>query len=584
MRIGPGMAPKASLYALKVFGCEGSTNVVIPAIDWALDPNGDGDFADHLDVINMSLGSDYSVPDDAESIVVDDVSKNGLLVVRSAGNGGDLTDIGGDSVRSLAVANTVDARETYDGVRVTAPAAVAGVYSGQMSVAYDWVNSPDVSGEVAAIPGSNADGCTPLSAADAAKVAGKVAWLEWDDNDATRRCGSAVRSNNVVAAGAIGALFTSTLNSFSAGITGSATKPVFQLTGDSTNALRPSVGNGLTVTFQSSLRYALTRDFPGQTDTVNTGSSRGSHGSVGVVKPDVAAPGTTIASAGMGTGNNKLVISGTSMASPHVAGIAALVKKVHPSWTPEQIKAAVMNTAGHDLYTGQNRTGDRYGPARVGAGRVDALAAVNTQLLAYSTTTAGAVSASFGVVPVDTTKVSVTKKQTIKVQNTGSRAADVVLSYEGIISQPGVSYSVSPRVARVPARGSVTATVTMRVNALSLRHTIDPTMETTQLGVARQYVSDASGRILVSQVGKADLRVPVYGAAKPVSTTTAKDGKIGRNPAIILKGRGVAQGTGSTAYDSLASVLQLGAKSPKLPACSDGVTDELHRVRFAAGR
>jgi hypothetical protein len=177
------------------------------------------------------------------------------------------------------------------------------------------------------------------------------------------------------------------------------------------------------------------------------------------------------------------------------------------------------------------------------------------------------------VVPVDTTKVSVTKKQTIKVQNTGSRAADVVLSYEGIISQPGVSYSVSPRVARVPARGSVTATVTMRVNALSLRHTIDPTMETTQLGVARQYLSDASGRILVSQVGKADLRVPVYGAAKPVSTTTAKDGKIGRNPAIILKGRGVAQGTGSTAYTSLASVMQLGTKSPKLPSCADDESD-----------
>ena len=237
-----------------------------------------------------------------------------------------------------------------------------------------------------------------------------------------------------------------------------------------------------------------------------------------------------------------------------------------------------MNTAGHDLFTGPDQTGDRYGPARVGSGRVDALAATTDQVLAYSTTTPGAVSASFGVVPVATDKVSVTKKQTIKVQNTGTRSADVVLSYEGIIAQPGVSYTVSPRVSDSgPWVGS--ATVTMRVVVRDLRHTLDPTMDATQTNPytgedeARQYVSDASGRILISQVGKADLRVPVYGAAKPVATTVAKDGKIGRNPAVILKGRGFAQGTDSTAFNSMVSVLQYGASSPKLPKCSDSVVN-----------
>ena len=44
MDVGPGMAPDAKLYGLKVFGCEGSTEYVIPALDWALDPNGDGNF------------------------------------------------------------------------------------------------------------------------------------------------------------------------------------------------------------------------------------------------------------------------------------------------------------------------------------------------------------------------------------------------------------------------------------------------------------------------------------------------------------------------------------------------------------
>lgn len=576
MKVGPGMAPQASLYALKVFGCTGSTDLVIPALDWALDPNGDGDFSDHLDIVNLSLGSDYGAADDPENAVIDNLAKHGVLPVIAMGNGGDYTDIGGspgNAVRSLAVANSVDQREYYDGLIVDSPAGV-GIQTGQQSVAYDWVNGPEVTGDVVAIPGSDADGCAPLSATDAAKVAGKVAWLEWDDNDATRRCGSAARSKNASDAGAIGAIFTSTLQSFQAGITGSAIIPVFQLTGPSTDTLRPMLAGAtpLTVTFTNRYHATQVVNLPGQTDTLNTSSSRGTHGAIGVVKPDVAAPGTTIASAGVGTGNDRAVESGTSMATPHVAGIAALVKVAHPGWTAEQLKAAIMNTAGHDVWTGDNLTGNRYGPARVGAGRVDALAAVSTSVLAYSSSTPGAVSASFGVVPVDTNRVSTTRTTRIRVQNTGSRTANVTLSYEGIVSEPGVSYSVWPRTARIPARGSITATVTMTVLPRSLRHTIDPTMETDELGVPRQYLSDASGRILISQTGKADLRVPVYGAAKPVSTTTARAGKVAGNPAIVLRGNGFAQGSGSTAFTSLASVMQLGITSGKMPKCTTRIT------------
>ncbi len=57
LRIGPGSAPQAQLYALRVFGCGGGTNLTVQAIDWATDPNGDNDMSDRLDVINMSLGS-----------------------------------------------------------------------------------------------------------------------------------------------------------------------------------------------------------------------------------------------------------------------------------------------------------------------------------------------------------------------------------------------------------------------------------------------------------------------------------------------------------------------------------------------
>ncbi len=306
-------------------------------------------------------------------------------------------------------------------------------------------------------------------------------------------------------------------------------------------------------------------------------TSRGTHGSTGVVKPDVAAPGDTIVSAGIGTGNRGEVLSGTSMATPHTAGIAALVKSAHPGWTVEQIKAAIMNTAGHDVWTAENQTGLKYGPARVGAGRVDSLAATKTQVLVYDTDTAGAVSASFGVVPASVNSPSVTQTRTLRVQNTGSTTAKVSLSYDPVVSQPGVSYTVSPRTLNVGGNSSATVKVTMTVITRNLRKTIDPTMAATQVNAffgskeARQYVSDASGRVLIAQTGNSTLRVPVYGAAKPVSDIQAADGKLAGRPAVILKGKGVAQGSGSRAFNSLTSVMQLGYTSARLPTCSSTV-------------
>jgi hypothetical protein len=66
-------------------------------------------------------------------------------------------------------------------------------------------------------------------------------------------------------------------------------------------------------------------------------------------------------------------------------------------------------------------------------------------------------------------------------------------------------------VCRSAAESTVTFTVTVTADAL--RHTIDPTMASEQAGLARQYLSDASGRLLIDQAGHDTLRVPVYAAA-----------------------------------------------------------------------
>ena len=97
--IGPGVAPKADLYAVRVFGCEGSTNVVTEAIEWAIDND--------MDVINMSLGSDFGAGDTADAMAADDASKAGVVVVSAAGNAGDISYVlgsPGSSTKGIAVA------------------------------------------------------------------------------------------------------------------------------------------------------------------------------------------------------------------------------------------------------------------------------------------------------------------------------------------------------------------------------------------------------------------------------------------------------------------------------------------------
>ena len=87
---------------------------------------------------------------------------------------------------------------------------------------------------------ANADGCQPYSAADAAAVAGQHVWLEWDDDNATRRCGSLVRADHALAAKAMGMLLSSAKEHFAAAIAGNSGMPMFQLTRSSHRGAAPS--------------------------------------------------------------------------------------------------------------------------------------------------------------------------------------------------------------------------------------------------------------------------------------------------------------------------------------------------------
>lgn len=571
-QVGPGSAPGAGLYGLKVFGdIGGSTDLTGLALDWAADPDGDGDFNDHLDVVNLSLGASATPSDDPDNLLIDRLSDLGTLAVLSAGNSADITDVGGSpgsAASGLTVANSVGSPQTYDGVEVTAapdPAAV-GTWAAQNSIAY--TGTEDVTAPVVYL-GDGVDGCTPLTDY-APQIAGNIVYLWWDDDDATRACGSVARWNAAEAAGAVGVLIGTESTVFSAGISGNPTIPGAQLTASSTDALLPAIqAGGVTAHIGPSLAATVTSDEIG--DALNPGSSRGAHGSLGIIKPDVAAPGTLIFSAASGTGAAAHSLSGTSMASPHVAGIAALVRATQPGWTPAQVKAAVMNTATHDVWTGARQSGTAYGPQRVGSGRVDARAAVADTVLAYGSEDPDQVSVTFGV--VDVADAPVTLRKTVTVHNTGSSAVEYGTAFAAATTTGGATITTSPATLTVPAGQQRLVTLTLTADPATLERELDPTSATSQGGVPREYVAALSGRLVLTS-GDSELRVPVQAAPRLVSELTADplafaDAAAGTAP-LTLSGRGVDSG----GWTSLVAPLNLGATSPQLEDVPGFVTSE----------
>jgi subtilisin family serine protease len=571
-QVGPGSAPRAGLYAFKVFGdIGGSTDLTGLALDRAADPDGDGDFSDHLDVVNLSLGASATPSDDPDNLLIDRLSDLGTLAVLSAGNSGDITDVAGSpgsAASGLTVANSVGSPQTYDGVEVTAapdPALVT-TWAAQNSINY--TGTEDVTAPVVYL-GDGVDGCTPLDAY-AAQLAGNIAYLWWDDDDATRACGSGARWNNAEAAGAAGVLIGTESTVFSAGIAGNATIPGAQLTAPSTDALLPAIqAGGVSAHIGPSLAASVVSDEIG--DALNPGSSRGAHGSLGIAKPDVAAPGTLIFSAASGTGNAAHSLSGTSMAAPHVAGIAALVRATQPGWTPAQVKAAVMNTATHDVWTGAQQSGTSYGPQRVGSGRVDARDAVADTVLAYSSEDPDQVSVTFGVVDVGAAPVTV--KKTVTVQNTGTAAVTYGTSFQAATTTGGATITTAPASVTVPAGQQRLVTLTLTADPATLEREIDPTSATSQGGVPREYVAALSGRLVLS-AGGTELRVPVQAAPRLVSELTADPvafADAGSTTApFTLSGRGVDSG----GWTSLVAPLNLGSTSPKLEDVPGFVTSD----------
>ncbi len=610
LRIGPGTAPQATLFGIRVFGCTGSTGLSVQGIDWAMDPDGDLDLSDHLDVINMSLGSQYGAALTASSIAADNAAAAGVIVVTSAGNSGDTFFIAGSpgvASRAIATAASVDDGETAPFVQVNAPAGIAGNY---LAGAAQFGPAPMASGTP---PGPHnvvigldpADGSGPLTTdacsalTNAGAVAGNFALVD------RGTCAFTIKVKNCQDAGAVGVIIADNAGGNPpggmSGADATITIPSVRVTLADGNTLKANIAT-LNVTLFG----------PDAGDTLASFSSRGPrriYGSPVRLKPDIAAPGLNITSvqtghtcttptgctglsdpSGYQAGNQTLTISGTSMASPHMAGVMALLREIHPDWQVEELKALAMNYATHDVSLVADGA-PKFGPSRIGAGRVDPAQSAVGSVVAMNAEDVGVVSVTFD----PEVQGVVTRSKKVRVVNHGATAQTYTLGIQTILDAPGVAFSLPGGSSITVGAGQTEEfTVQMSADASQMKHARDASLFPLQYvqanygDQARNFLAEEGGYVTFSQGATLKFRLPVYMAERPASTMSAPPliatGGAGTGSTTIpLSGTGLCTGTlaagptclGSWPLDveSLVSPFELQVVSPLDPTRSTDYAD-----------
>jgi minor extracellular serine protease Vpr len=445
--IGPGVAPLADLYAVRVFGCAGSSNVVVDAIDWAV--------ANNMQVISMSLGSDFGTEDDADAEASENAVESGIVVAAASGNSGPIpyvTSTPGSGEKAISVA-AVDSHDSFpaeslklspSGTTIVAIDAngIAATNGSSLAV----VVLPDTKGTGSA---GVSLGCDPAEYV-AAGVAGKLA--------VTAR-GVCARVARAIYGQQAGAAAVAMINNSAAyppyegpinsnpdnGMPYTVTIPFLGVRGPSA-----ATGDGKALKAAASTSFASTVIANPTFRQFASFSSAGPRSGDGHLKPNISAPGVSIFSTAMGTGNQGLFESGTSMATPHVAGSAALAVQAHPHWSAEEVSAALVNTADSAQLVG-------YSPQLGGNGLVQPFPATQTSVIARAED--GTPSVSFGVAEFTQ---DLTREGRIELENRGRSSATFAVSVAEGVGSPHTATADSNSVT-VSGHGSATLHVKLAV-------------------------------------------------------------------------------------------------------------------------
>ncbi len=385
-----GVAPRANIIAYKACdstGCPGSKTVA--SINQAV--------IDGVNVISYSIGggpsdpySDYTngtIDDDSEAFLA--AREAGIVSSVAAGNDGPSPGTLSNPSNSpwvLSVAATTHDRSLTNTMTLTGgntPLPGGGTLKGAGNSAGVSTMSAKAIVKDPAYP-LCADGVDPDNTGNGtSKPASWVTGLFDQQMVACQRGYYAriAKSKNVLLASGSGMVMYNQASDGDSTVADSYSVPTIHLTYADGQAFLTWLNSGTGHTGQ--LLGASWGVLPSAGDKLASFSGRGPVIPTGVIKPDLAAPGVDIYAAGLGascspaTGANCTAsLSGTSMATPHVAGAAALIKAVNPTWTPSQIISALVLTARASITV----NGDPATPHDAGAGQTDVSKAVRAGL------------------------------------------------------------------------------------------------------------------------------------------------------------------------------------------------------------
>jgi minor extracellular serine protease Vpr len=356
-----GVAPEAELFDYNVFpgfgagfvayGGSAFSHDIAAAIEDAVQ--------DGMDVINMSLGGGVQGPNDYLAEASNSAVDANLVVVASAGNGGpNQYTVGspGSAEKVLAVAATTNGHALVLPVDVdfNGDSSQDAQYEAARGDFDPFVESP-AQAQPLVLAGDFGDelACGALQPVPANSVV------------LIRRgaCTFSLKIANAAAAGAFGAVVYNNVAEGPIAMAGAGDIPAVGISLEAGDEIKASYLSGATtVTIDgSTLVEAVTTP-----NILANFSSRGPAPFNGTIKPELAAPGVNIVSSVFA--GDYAAFNGTSMASPHVAGAAALLLSAKPDLTPAQVKAALVNSAVPLIHPD---TGEEYAVFEVGNGLLD---------------------------------------------------------------------------------------------------------------------------------------------------------------------------------------------------------------------
>ena len=479
-----GVAPGVRFGAYRVFGCEGSTTaaIMLAAMERVL--------ADHMDVLNMSIGSAFQWPQYPTAVGADRlVTKHGVVVVASIGNNGanglyaaGAPGLGANVIGVASFDNTIARFSSFTISGIAAPigytqATGSGTAPTSGSLAITATGTPTILG----------DGCVNPPAAGS--LTGKAVLIR--RGSAATTCGFYMKAKAAQDAGASAVVLYNNAPGFlSATVIPGAppiTIPVVAVTAD----------DGLAIFNRIRAGGAILTWTPELSNTsVSTGNLISSFSSFGpspdlTLKPDIGAPGGFIYSTLPLELGGHGVISGTSMASPHVAGAVALLLESRPKSLrelgPKRVLGILQNSAKPHPWNGNPGSGLLDSVHRQGAGMLDILAAIE----ASAEITPGKLSLGESQAGPATRTLTVTSLPGTGKTVTYTFDHEPALATNGVINGPSAITLPSPSAGYAAVSFSSPSVTVKNNQSASVQVTITPPADTLALdhGIYGGYIT-----------------------------------------------------------------------------------------------